>query len=31
LSAAAGGEAAERIYRRLGFRRLGAFQRNHGR
>lgn len=27
----AGGETAERIYRRLGFRPLGAFQRNHGR
>jgi ribosomal protein S18 acetylase RimI-like enzyme len=27
----AGGEAAERVYRRLGFRPLGAFQRNHGR
>jgi len=27
----AGGEPAERVYRRLGFRPLGAFQRNHGR
>jgi predicted GNAT family acetyltransferase len=27
----AGGEGPGRVYRRLGFRPIGAFQRNHGR